>query len=87
MKNYKDINNNWILFFILLFVLEIISYLKFCFDYPFTFTMNFRYIVPTLISYTAITGVACEKNSKLLIINTSVITMFVLLSIFMFTEI
>lgn len=87
LKNYKDINNNWILFFILLFVLEIISYLKFCFDYPFTFTMNFRYIVPTLISYTAITGVACEKNSKLLIINTSVITMFVLLSIFMFTEI
>lgn len=87
LKNYKDINNNWILFFILLFVLEIISYLKFCFDYPFTFTMNFRYIVPILISYTAITGVACEKNSKLLIINTSVITMFVLLSIFMFTEI
>lgn len=87
LKNYKDINNNWILFFILLFVLEIISYLKFCFDYPFTFTMNFRYIIPTLISYTAITGVACEKNSKLLIINTSVITMFVLLSIFMFTEI
>ena len=87
MKNYKEINNGWILFFLLLFVLEIISYLKFCFDYPFTFTMNFRYIVPTLISYTVITGTACEKNNKLLTINTSIIIIFVLLSIFMFTEI
>lgn len=87
LKNYKEINNVWILFFLLLFVLEIISYLKFCFDYPFTFTMNFRYIIPTLISYTVITGTACEKNSKLLKINTSVIVIFILLSIFMFTEI
>ena len=87
LKNYKEINNGWILFFLLLFVLEIISYLKFCFDYPFTFTMNFRYIVPTLISYTVITGTACEKNNKLLTINTSIIIIFVLLSIFMFTEI
>lgn len=86
VKNFKEINNNWILFFILLLVLEIISYLKFCLDFPFTFTMNFRYIVPTLISYSAITGVACENNKKLFILNTSVITVFALLSILIFTS-
>lgn len=85
-KNYKKINNNWILFFLLLLVLEIISYLKFCFDYPFTFTMNFRYIVPTLISYSAITGVASDSNKKIFYLNVLFIIIFSILSILIFTN-
>lgn len=86
LKNYKEINNKWIIFFLLLFSLEIISYIKFCFDYPFTFTMNFRYIVPTLISFSVITGIACEKNKKLFLFNTTLIEVFVTLSVLIFTN-
>lgn len=84
LKNYKEINNKWILFFLLLFILEVASYIKFCFDYPFTFTMNFRYIVPTLISYSAITGIACEKSKKLFLFNSTVIDLFLALSVLIF---
>lgn len=83
-KNYKSINNNWVLFFLLLLTLEIVSYIKFCFDYPFTFTMNFRYIIPTLISYSVITGIACENNKKLYFINGLFISIFSVLSIITF---
>ncbi len=86
LKNYKEINNKWILFFLILFGLEIISYIKFCFDYPFTFTMNFRYIVPTLISYAVITGIACEKNKKLFLFNSTIIDIFITLSVLIFTS-
>lgn len=84
LKNYKEINNKWILFFLTLFALEVISYIKFCFDYPFTFTMNFRYIVPTLISYSAITGIACEKSKKLFLFNSTIIDVFLTLSVLIF---
>ncbi len=84
LKNYKEINNNWITFFLILFALEVISYIKFCFDFPFTFTMNFRYIVPTLISYSAITGLACEKSKKLFLFNTTAIDVFLALSVLIF---
>jgi len=86
LKNYKKINNNWILFFLFLFILQIVSYLKFCFDYPFTFTMNFRYIVPTLVSYAVITGIASDDNKKLFYINSSLLSIFSILSILMFTN-
>ena len=85
--NYKKIKNNWILMFLLLLALEIISYVKFCFDFPFPFTMNFRYIIPTLISFSAITGSACEKNKIFLFLNTLLITFFSITSIVMFTNI
>ena len=84
LKNYKEINNKWILFFLLLFILEVASYIKFCFDYPFTFTMNFRYIVPTLISYSVITGIACENNKKMFLLNSTVIDLFLTLSVLIF---
>lgn len=84
IKNYKKINNHWILMFILLFLLSVISYIKFCFDYPFSFTMNFRYIVPTLLSYTVLTGTACENNKKLFYLNNIVITMFCIASVILF---
>lgn len=86
LKNYKEINDKWILFFLILFGLEIISYIKFCFDYPFTFTMNFRYIVPTLISYAVITGITCEKNKKLFLFNSTIIDIFITLSVLIFTS-
>lgn len=86
LKNYKEINNKWILFFLLLFCLEIISYIKFCFNYPFTFTMNFRYIVPTLISYSVITGIACEKSKKLFLFNGTLLDVFLTLSVLIFTS-
>lgn len=83
---YKEINNHWLLFFIGLFILSVGSYIKFCFDFPFTFTMNFRYIVPTLISYAVITGTACEKNKRLLYINSMLILIFSVSSVILFTN-
>ena len=83
LKNYKE--NKDVFFFIILFMLEIIAYIKFCFNYPFVFTMNFRYIVPTLISYAAITGMASDKNKKLLYINSGLNLLFCILSITIFT--
>lgn len=84
LKDYKKIKNEWILFALILLILEIISYIKFCFDYPFTFTMNFRYIIPTLISYGIITGIASDRNKKVFWVNTILNTTFCFLSIIMF---
>ncbi|MBR2289243.1 MAG: glycosyltransferase family 39 protein [Clostridia bacterium] len=83
---YKKIQNHWILLFLLLSLLEIGSYLKFCFDFPFPFTMNFRYIVPTLISFSAITGVTSDNNKILFYLNTLLITIFSITSVVMFTN-
>lgn len=79
--------NNWLYFFLLIGILQIGSYIKFCFDFPFTFTMNFRYIIPTLITYSAITGMVSDKNKILFNVNTALISIFSLLSIIMFTNI
>lgn len=86
IKNYKKINNHWLLFFGTIFILTIISYIKFSFDYPYTFTMNFRYIVPTLISFAVITGTASEHNKKLLYVNGSFITVFCIASVVLFAN-
>ena len=71
---------------LLIGILHILSYLKFCFDFPFTFTMNFRYIVPTLITYGVITGIASDDNKFLFYTNTILILLFSCLSILMFTN-
>ncbi len=84
IKNYKKINNHWLLFFIGLLVIEAISYVVFCFKYPFVFTMNFRYIIPTLISFSVISGIACENNKILLNLNRIILSLFGILSIIMF---
>lgn len=84
VKNYKKIKNDWILLFGLIFILSAISYIKFCFDYPFTFTMNFRYIVPTLISYVTLTGIACDNNKKIRYANLITIEVFCIASIMLF---
>lgn len=82
---FKKIKNNWLLLFFFLSILEIASYLKFCFDFPFPFTMNFRYIVPTLISFSAIAGIASDDNKIMFILNTILLLTFAILSIAMFT--
>lgn len=79
--------NNWMYFLMLIGILSIISYIKFCFDFPFTFTMNFRYIVPTLITYSAIIGLASDDNKYIYLANTILSTLFTCLSILMFTMI
>ena len=86
-ENKETENKIWIYFFTLLFVLEVISYVKFCFDYPFTFTMNFRYIVPTLLTFGTVLGYSSDKNKKLDMINSIVLTLFIVLSLALFVAI
>ena len=84
IKNYKKINNHWILFFLGLLIIESFAYIQFCFNYPFVFTMNFRYIIPTLISFAVLTGIASENNKILLNINKYILMIFSVCSIIMF---
>lgn len=78
--------DNWMYLFLLIGILQIGSYINFCFGFPFTFTMNFRYIVPTLITYSAITGTVSDKNKILFNVNSALISIFSCLSILMFTN-
>lgn len=87
IRNYKNINNHWMIFFAGIFILTVISYIKFCFDYPFVFTMNFRYIVPTLVSYSVLIGTSCENNKKLFYLNSFAISIFCISSVVLFLNI
>lgn len=78
--------NKWMYFFLLIGILQIGSYINFCFGFPFTFTMNFRYIVPSLITYCVITGIVSDKNKVLFYINTVLISIFSCLSILIFAN-
>ncbi len=52
---------------LMLFFYELVllfSYYKFCFEYPYICTMNFRYIVPCLFVGSLFTGLLCERLSK-----------------------
>lgn len=84
LVNYKKINNHWILLLLFLLILQSCSYIKFCFDFPMVFTMNFRYIVPTLISFAGILGIASNNNKFLYYINAITLSIFSILSVFMF---
>lgn len=79
--------SNWIYFFLLIGILQIGSYISFCFNYPFTFTMNFRYIIPSLITYAVITSLISDKNKQLYYLNTLSFLIFSCLSFVMFTNI
>ncbi len=87
---YYSIKNNthdkWLYVFSLLFIIETISYIKFCFDFPFTFTMNFRYIVPTLICFGYVMGKASEDNKILLNINSFSLGIYSALCVLMITN-
>ena len=82
--NYKKTNNHWILLLLFLLILEAVSYINFCFDFPMVFTMNFRYIVPTLISFTGLLGIASNNNKLLYYLNTITLSLFSIFSILMF---
>lgn len=79
--------SNWVYFFLLIGILQIGSYISFCFNYPFTFTMNFRYIIPSLITYAVITSLASDENKKLYYLHTISLFIFSFLSFVMFTNI
>lgn len=83
----KKDNNNWLFFFLVLGILQIISYINFCFGFPFTFTMNFRYIIPTLLTFVVILSIASEKNEYLHAINKLMIVVYSIISIIIFTNV
>ena len=50
----------------ILLIAELGSYVYFCFSYPYTCTMSFRYIVPTIIAGAYYTGRSKEISPRLL---------------------
>lgn len=84
--NKKKISN-WTYFFLLIGILQIGAYISFCFNYPFTFTMNFRYIIPSLITYAVITSLVSDNNKKLYYLHTITSLIFSCLSFMIFTNI
>lgn len=53
------------IFLDLILIFEFIFYIKFCFKYPYAFSMNFRYIVPSIIPIVIKIGKLSEKNLKI----------------------
>lgn len=58
----------------ILMVVEIGSYIYFCFSYPYNCTMSFRYIVPTIIAGAFYCGKAVDKAPRLLALITKIST-------------
>ena len=56
----------------ILVVAEIASYISFCFKYPYTCTMSFRYIVPTLIAGAYYSGRSKDVSPNLLSLITTI---------------
>ena len=56
----------------ILIAVEIASYISFCFKYPYTCTMSFRYIVPTLIAGAYYTGRSKDLSPHLLSLITKI---------------
>ena len=66
----------------ILLVAELGSYVYFCFSYPYTCTMSFRYIVPTIIAGAYYTGKSKEISPRLLsAVTTAATYVFALVSI------
>ena len=84
--NHKKINNMWLYIFILLFIIQVISYISFCLEHPYPFTAHIRYIIPTLLSFGVITGLVSDNNKILYHINRISLLVFTVLSIIMFTN-
>ena len=45
---------------------ELISYVSLCFKMPYTCTMSFRYIAPTIIAGAYYSGMSADKSPRLL---------------------
>lgn len=88
IKNIKNIFKDKILLLLITnYFINIISYLYFNYKYPFICTMDFRYIVPTLM--TGITLLVLESNNTSnkrlsIIIDISIIIFIILSLIFLF---
>lgn len=80
----KDVLN---IFFSLIFVIELIFYIKFCIDYPYSFSMNFRYILPMLLAMVSIIGKFVQTNKNMLKISENLIFIFGLFSLILFVNI
>lgn len=83
-KNKINIEN---IFLYLILLLEIVFYIKFCLDYPYNFTMNFRYIIPTIIVFSVQIGLLCEKQIKLNVFIKNLIIIYSIISILLFLNI
>ena len=68
IKNRNTLNT----FLTVMVAAELISYVIFCFRYPFTCTMSFRYIVPVLITCSYHCGTAYDKGPHLVKLFTNV---------------
>lgn len=55
------INTDEKIFFAVFYLTMMINFYKMCHDYPFTCTMNFRYITPTVITSALFTGIMSDK--------------------------
>ncbi len=83
-KNKTTIIN---LFFYLIILFELVFYTKFCFDYPYVFTMNFRYIVPIIIPFGIGLLELMENNEKMRKILENTITLYCIASVIIFLSI
>jgi len=61
------------LFMTILLVSQLVSYVYFCFDYPYTCTMAYRYIVPTIVAGAYYSGKSINKAPHLLALITEVL--------------
>lgn len=75
------------IFLYLILVFEILFYIKFCINYPYAFTMNFRYIVPTIIVLGVGLGQLAEKNNKIKNVVQNLIILYTLFSVILFINI
>lgn len=80
-KNNKKVEN---IFLDLVLFFELIFYIKFCFEYPYAFSMNFRYIVPIIISIMTSIGIYAEQSEKFYKIAKNTIYIFTIFSIILF---
>lgn len=63
-RNNASINIQNRLFFIAIYVVLFASYVSFCYKYPHECTMNFRYIVPTLMMPAIALGIGIDNNTS-----------------------
>ncbi len=78
-RKYK-INTDIKIFFVMFYLTMMINFYKMSYDYPFTCTMNFRYITPTVIIEALFMGIMSDKiitdnNSKTVIYITETLTL------------
>jgi len=64
IKKIENFNNVMKIFFSVMYITIVGSFIKFCFQYPHTCTMDYRYIVPTLIIGAVAIGLLVNELDK-----------------------